>query len=213
MPKLLYVIAHPGTTEKSLTLKVSDTFVSAWEQNNPEGTVDVVNLFETEPLYYTQAAFDTIAKEKFTTITGQTLTAEEQETMQSFERYYKAFEEADVVVFANPMWNYFLPAELKQYLDLIQVSGKSFKYTAEGPVGLLSNKEIVHIQAAGGFYHGTEMEDQDLGSKYIDHVMSFIGLDKVEHIYIEGAAFAPDKADAILQAAKDKATQLAAKLS
>lgn len=57
MPKLLYVIAHPGTAEKSLTLKVSDTFINAWEQNNPEGTVDVVNLFEQEPPYYTQGSF------------------------------------------------------------------------------------------------------------------------------------------------------------
>lgn len=212
MPKLLYVIAHPGTAEKSLTLKVSDTFINAWEQNNPEGTVDVVNLFEQEPPYYTQGSFDTIAKEKFSTITGQELTSEETEVMHQFNYYFNAFDEADVVVFANPMWNYFLPAELKQYLDLIQVSGKSFKYTAEGPVGLLQDKEIVHIQAAGGFYHGTAMEDEDLGSKYIDHVMQFIGLDQVHHIYIEGAAFAPDKADSILQNAKDQATQLAAKL-
>ncbi len=34
------------------------------------------------------------------------------------------------------MYNLMIPAELKSWVDTVNVAGKTFKYTAEGPVGL-----------------------------------------------------------------------------
>lgn len=212
MKKLLYVIAHPGTIENSESLAVGQAFVDEWQVKNPTGTVKTINLFAEEPPYYTQDHSDLITKEKFSTITGNTLTPDEEEAFAKYAKYLDSFVEADTVLIANPMWNYFLPAELKQYLDLIQVSGKSFKYTDHGPVGLLSDKQVVHVQAAGGFYHNDpETAKEDLGSQYIDLVMKFVGLGKVDHVYVEGAAFVPDQAANILAAAKEQAKALADK--
>ena len=38
------------------------------------------------------------------------------------------------------MWNLSFPPVLKAYIDAITVAGKTFKYTSEGPQGLLTDK-------------------------------------------------------------------------
>lgn len=105
------------------------------------------------------------------------------------------------------MYNHFLPAELKQYLDLTAVAHKTFKYTAQGPVGLLKGKKEMHIQAAGGFYHDEKHQDAlpDLGSIYLDNTMKFYGVDKIDSIYIEGADAVPNQRQAILDTAMEQA--------
>ena len=40
---------------------------------------------------------------------------------------------------------------MKAYIDSIAVAGKTFKYTEQGPVGLLTDKKALHIQARGGY--------------------------------------------------------------
>ena len=55
------------------------------------------------------------------------------------------FLSADKYVFVSPMWNLSFPPVLKAYIDAITVAGKTFKYTAEGPQGLLTDKKVLHI--------------------------------------------------------------------
>ena len=40
---------------------------------------------------------------------------------------------------------------MKAYLDSVAVAGKSFKYTAEGPVGLLTDKKRFIFKRAEAF--------------------------------------------------------------
>jgi FMN-dependent NADH-azoreductase len=66
------------------------------------------------------------------------------------EKYAYQFAEADKYIIAAPFWNLSFPAILKAYIDYICVTGITFKYTAEGPVGLGQGKKAVHIVARGG---------------------------------------------------------------
>ena len=51
---------------------------------------------------------------------------------------------ADTLVIGAPMYNFGIPASLKQWIDAICRAGVSFKYTEQGPVGLLGVKTGVH---------------------------------------------------------------------
>ena len=82
------------------------------------------------------------------------------------------------------MWNFSFPAILKAYMDNIIVTGKTFKYTENGPIGLLKNKKMVHIQASGGIYTDSPFE---LSDKYLRALFGFIGIDSIESIFIEGS--------------------------
>ena len=88
-------------------------------------------------------------KQKF----GEELSAEEQTLLQRHEEWLTEFINADKYVFINPMYNHFLPAEMKQCLDLTAVAHKTFKYTSKASVGLLKDKKAIHIQAASSEYH------------------------------------------------------------
>src|SRR5688572_7084094 len=54
------------------------------------------------------------------------------------------------VVIGAPMYNFSLPSQLKAWLDRILVSGKTFRYTAEGPEGLAGGKRVIVALARGG---------------------------------------------------------------
>ena len=87
------------------------------------------------------------------------------------------FINADKIVFVNPMWNHFFPPVMKQYIDVLCVAGKTFRYTADGTVGLLGDKKVLHIQSAGGIYNHNSGEVVDFGSEYLAHMMSFFGIE------------------------------------
>ena len=47
---------------------------------------------------------------------------------------------SDILVIGAPMYNLSIPTPLKAWIDRIAVSGKTFRYTANGPEGLLKNR-------------------------------------------------------------------------
>ena len=65
----------------------------------------------------------------------------------------RQFAEADKIVIAAPYWDLSFPASLKQYLEIINVVGITFKYTDDGfPVGLCRADSLYYVTTAGGSY-------------------------------------------------------------
>ena len=65
----------------------------------------------------------------------------------------RQFSEAETIVIAAPYWDLSFPAMVKQYLELINVVGITFKYSAEGiPVGLCKAGRLFYVSTAGGTY-------------------------------------------------------------
>ena len=59
------------------------------------------------------------------------------------------------IVLGLPMYNFGVPSQLKAYFDHIARAGETFRYTANGPVGLLTGKKAYVFAARGGLYAGT----------------------------------------------------------
>jgi len=114
---------------------------------------------------------------------------------------------ADVVVLGLPMYNFGVPSSLKAYFDHVARAGVTFRYTAQGPQGLLTGKKGYVLATRGGFYRGTSRDSQ---SSYVRDFFAFLGIDDVEFIYAEGLAVSPDKRDTALDAANSSIAQLAA---
>ena len=63
----------------------------------------------------------------------------------------RQFAEAETIVIAAPYWDLSFPASLKQYLEMVNVVGISFRYTEEGiPVGLCRAGRLFYVTTAGG---------------------------------------------------------------
>ncbi|WP_299673771.1 NAD(P)H-dependent oxidoreductase [uncultured Roseobacter sp.] len=84
---------------------------------------------------------------------------------------------ADVLVIGVPVYNFGIPAALKAWVDQIARAGLTFKYTEQGPEGLLQGKRAVIALATGGTPVGSEI---DFASGYMRHIMGFIGITDVE---------------------------------
>lgn len=90
---------------------------------------------------------------------------------------------ADVVVLGVPMYNFGVPVQLKNWIDAIARNGVTFRYTEQGPEGLLNGKKVYVGLARGGRYRGTEADSQ---VPFLKSVLGFLGMTDVHFIYAEG---------------------------
>jgi len=97
---------------------------------------------------------------------------------------------ADTLVLGVPIYNFAIPAILKQWVDAICRAGISFKYTERGPVGLLDIKQAYIITASGGTPVGSDI---DFASTYLEHISHFIGVKEVLHIDASGSKRSPEQ--------------------
>ena len=88
---------------------------------------------------------------------------------------------ADTVVIGAPIYNFSIPASLKLWIDLVARVGRTFKYTENGPVGLLEGKKAYVVVASGGVPLGSPV---DFNSPYLKQVLAFIGITDVEFIHV-----------------------------
>jgi len=99
---------------------------------------------------------------------------------------------------------------MKAYLDTIVVTGKTFYYTEQGPVGLVKGGKAVHLHARGGFYDRPPMDQLEFADRYLRALLNFLGVTDVRSVICEGHEYMPDQAGAILEKAVARARQLAA---
>jgi FMN-dependent NADH-azoreductase len=114
---------------------------------------------------------------------------------------------ADTVVLGLPMYNFGVPSTLKAYFDHLARAGVTFRYTAEGPVGLLTGKRVYVFATRGGRHAGTAT---DMQSAFVRQFLGFIGLRDVEFVYAEGLALGLEQREQALAAATARIGQLAA---
>ena len=98
---------------------------------------------------------------------------------------------ADAVVLGVPMYNFGVPVQLKAWIDAIARTGVTFRYTAEGPQGLLTGKKVYVALARGGLYRDTPADSQ---VPYLKSVLGFLGMTDIEFVYAEGLAMGPESA-------------------
>lgn len=68
---------------------------------------------------------------------------------------------ADVIVIGAPMYNFGITVQLKAWFDAIARAGVTFKYTATGPVGLLTGKKVYVALSRGGMHRNGPTDTQE----------------------------------------------------
>lgn len=113
-------------------------------------------------------------------------------------------EAADQIVIGVPIYNFSVPAALKAWIDQVARAGRTFRYTEDGPVGLLEGKRVWLVVASGG----TPLDsDIDFATPYLRHVLGFLGLKDVRVVDASRWGF---RTDAEKQAVFDAVTAVKA---
>lgn len=138
------------------------------------------------------------------------VTDQQKAELETGKEILEEFLAADVVLIGAPMYNFSIPSQLKAWIDLNCVAGKTFKYGPNGPEGQCGNKKLIIISSRGGAYGpGSPYEPFDHQEKYLRDVFTFLGVKDITIITAEGIAQGPEKAAAAVAAARQKIEQLA----
>ncbi|MGM9929117.1 MAG: FMN-dependent NADH-azoreductase, partial [Bacillus sp. (in: firmicutes)] len=176
-----------------------------YKESHPEDTITELDLFQENLPYYGVNQINGMYKQA----NGFELTDEEQVAANTVNKYLNQFLEADKVVFAFPLWNFTVPSVLHTYMDYLSQAGKTFKYTAEGPVGLAGDKKVVLLVAKGGVYSEGPAKEMDLSERYVKTLLGFWGIQDTTTIVIEGHNQYADRAEEIIQAGLQQAATTA----
>ncbi len=157
--------------------RLSDQFVAAWREAHPQGKVIVRDL-AAAPVPHLDAqrfaAFLSKPDER---------SAQQQAVIDFSDALIDELRNADVIALGLPMYNFGVPSTLKAYFDHVARAGVTFRYTENGPVGLLQGKKVYVFAARGGVYAGSALDTQ---SAYVRDFLRFIGIGDVEFVYAEG---------------------------
>lgn len=208
MSKLLYITAHPHDHSTSYSLAVGKAFLDSYKENHPQDEIVHIDLYR-ENIPQLDADIFSGWGQLQSGAEFASLSSDQQAKIGRLGVIVDQFVSGDKYVFVSPMWNFSFPPILKAYIDAICVAGKTFRYTENGPVGLLQGKKALHVQASGGFYSQGPAAALENGYSYLSKVLGFLGIIDTQNIFVEGMAFTPDKAGEIKAAAIDKAVSVA----
>ena len=186
MARLLSITSSPAG-EQSKSSALVKRFVDAWRAQSTNIEVTSRDLGATPPphidaqmigSYYTPE--DQRSKDQLTAITLSNSLVEELMA-------------ADVIVIGAPMHNFGISSSLKTWIDHVARVGLSFRYTDNGPEGLIMGKKVYVITANGGNYsEGHPAHAMDHQTPYLKTVLGFLGLDDVTFIHAFGVSGGED---------------------
>eukprot|EP00667_Euglena_gracilis_P018816 EG_transcript_20053 len=167
----------------SASTKLADMIVANLQQLHPSSTLEVRDLATNPHPDLDGAALGAI----FTPADQQT--AAQSARCALDEALIKQVQSADILVLGVPMYNFHVSNQFKAWIDAVAKAGVTFKYTADGPVGLLTGKKVYVALSRGGVYRDTP---DDVMVPWLTKMLAFLGLTDVQYFYVEGLAKGPD---------------------
>jgi FMN-dependent NADH-azoreductase len=169
---------------QSESTRVANAIVAKVAAANPGATVTVRDLGANPHPVLDEAALGAL----FTPADQRT--AEQAARVAQDDALIAEAQAADVIVLGAPMYNFGMPIQLKAWFDAIARAGVTFRYTENGPEGLLKNKKVYVATARGGIYP----LDADPQVPHIRMLLNFLGLTDHEFIYSAGQAMGAEAA-------------------
>lgn len=187
--------------EHGQSSKLARDFVASWQARHPDGRVVVRDLAK-QPLPHLDAerfgAF--LAKPEERSEAQRAIIAESDALIEELKA-------ADVIVLGLPLYNFGVPSQLKAWIDHIARAGVTFRYTANGPEGLVGGRKLYVFAARGGQYLGTPADTQ---TGFVQTFFNFIGIRDIEFVYAEGLSMGEEPKQLALQKAAAQIELLAA---
>lgn len=166
--------------------RLADSITARLKARNPAAVIELRDLAANPHPVLDEAALGAL----FTP--AEHRTAEQAARVALDDALIAQLQSADVIVLGVPMYNFGVPVQLKTWIDAIAKAGTTFRYTENGPEGLIKGKKVYVALARGGIYRDTPADSQ---VPYLKAVLGFVGMTDVDFIYAEGLAMGADSAD------------------
>ena len=173
MPYRVLRIDASARSDASRSRRLTDRLVEGLRARHDGLDLKVRDL-AVEPPPFVDAAF-AVARGAAPDDQGEA----ERAALAASDRYIEELRWADAVVIATPIYNFAVPASLKAWLDMVARARVTFRYTPDGPEGLLRGKRAYIVVASGGTKVGGP---NDFATPYLRHMLKFIGITDVQSI-------------------------------
>jgi FMN-dependent NADH-azoreductase len=178
--------------EGSQSTLLASAIVAQLRANEPGAAVTVRDLAHTPHPELDEAALQAL----FTP--AEKHTQEQAARVAQDDTLIAEIQAADIVVLGVPMYNFGVPAQLKNWIDAVTRAKVTFRYTASGPEGLLKGKKVYVALTRGGKYRNTPADTQ---VPYLRMVLGFLGMTDVQFVYAEGLAMGAEAANEAMASA------------
>ena len=192
----LIINAHPNPHSSE---SATNRMVAHLLAKLPAGSVQTVNLAETDIQPLDKAAVEMFIA---TVFQRQQPNAEQAALFARMMSVVNQVKSARRLVIAYPMYNFGIPARLKDWLDNLVVPGETFRFGEDGaPQGLMGAHKVLLLQASGSVYsEGRPMAQMDFASSYLKTLLGgFLGFASVDTVRAEGTS--GDNREAAIQRA------------
>jgi FMN-dependent NADH-azoreductase len=187
---------HEGDGQSS---RLADEFVANLRRQQAKSQLKVRNL-ASDPVPHLDA-------ERFAAFLSkpEDRNPDQQAVVAYSDGLISELKQADTIVIGLPMYNFGVPSQLKAWIDHVARAGVTFRYTEQGPIGLLTGKKAYVLATRGGMYAGTPADTQ---TNYLRDFLAFIGITDVEFVYAEGLAMGDVAKTEALSSAKNTIRKL-----
>ncbi|EIW7480965.1 TPA: FMN-dependent NADH-azoreductase [Vibrio parahaemolyticus] len=134
------------------------------------------------------------------------LSQEQQVVVDLSDTLIEEVKAADTLVIAAPMYNFTIPTQLKNWIDLIARAGVTFKYTESGVQGLIEGKKAIVVTTRGGIHKDSPTDNV---TPYLRTVLGFVGITDVEFVYAEALNMGEDAASKGISEAQSQLATMA----
>ncbi len=174
-PLKVLEVAASGRNEGSVSRMLSADLLGALEERH--GSIELTRRDLSKGLQFVNEAW---INANFTA--PEERSAEQRAALAESDALVAELKAADVVVIGAPIYNFGVPAALKAWIDMVARARLTFRYTENGPEGLLEGKQAYVVIASGGVPVDSAV---DFATPYLRHALAFIGITDVEVIAAE----------------------------
>jgi FMN-dependent NADH-azoreductase len=188
------IVDSAATGEASVSRKLTDAFAQRLKERDPSARITRRDVGREPVPHLTEETVGVIRGTPAETEAGLRALALSNQLIAEIR-------EADLIVIGAPMYNFGMPSTLKAWFDHVLRAGVTFRYTSEGPEGLVKGKRAIVVESRAGFYSegpGSAMDHQE---PHIRTLLGFMGVTDVTFVRAEKLAFGPEAATAAIDEA------------
>jgi FMN-dependent NADH-azoreductase len=182
MVSILAVNSSPGLSF-SITRQLVHSFLEAYTMARPDSVVIERDIGKEPPPHLTERVIGAY----FTP--PDAYSSEQKLAIALSNQLIDEILAADLIIIGAPMHNFGITSGLKAYIDHIVRAGRTFSFSAEGPVGLVKDKKVVVITSRGSDYsQGSPLAALDHQENHLRSIFAFIGMTDVTFMHCQGTA-------------------------
>lgn len=199
----ILIVNSSAHGNESVSSRLTAAFAERVQAANP-GTRVTIRDVGRDPLPHLVA--ETVAG-----IRSDVTTDAEREARALSDTLIDEIRAADLIVIGAPMYNFGISSTLKAWFDHVLRARVTFRYTENGPEGLMTGKRAIVIESRAGVYCDGASAAMDFQEPHLKGMLGFMGITDVDFVRVEGLAFGPEAADAAIQGANETLARLAAR--